>query len=124
MLYKLFFFLITPYLPRSNILTCWRSRANQITTTCKLQEITQDRRSVRAACYRRYEGDKVGCAGEQAFVVDAFLFFHQTLVLLTSVPLVLSLAPPWKDRLLVKMWVPLSKAKLLCPLFQEVLLVI
>ncbi|MNW10096.1 hypothetical protein D3C71_2072350 [compost metagenome] len=52
------------------------------------------------------------------------LFFHQTLVLDTSVPLVLSLELPAKLRLLVNTWVPESKAKLLWPLLQEVLLVI
>ena len=63
------------HLPRSNILPSWRSRPNQITATRKLQEIAQERCSIRATRYRRYEGDKVGCAGEQAFVVDAFFVF-------------------------------------------------
>ncbi|MNI87174.1 hypothetical protein D3C73_1443500 [compost metagenome] len=51
------------------------------------------------------------------------LLFHQTFVLETSVPLVLSLDVPAKLRLFVNTWVPESKAKLLCPLLHEVLLV-
>src|SRR5215475_7126270 len=50
-------------------------------------------------------------------------FIHRQLVLATSVPLILSLAPLWKDRLLVKMWVPESNLMLDWALFNDVLLV-
>jgi len=63
------------HLSRPNIRSGWRTRANQITTCSKLQEIAQNWRSVAAAGHRRHEGDKVGCAREQAFVVHALFVF-------------------------------------------------
>src|SRR5215475_9405960 len=50
-------------------------------------------------------------------------FFHQQLVLETSVPLVWSLLVPWKDRLLVKTWVPVSNLMFSSPLLNDVQLV-
>src|SRR5215510_2955239 len=49
-------------------------------------------------------------------------FFHQQLVLDTSVPVVWSLLVPWKDRLLVKTWVPVSNLMFSSPLSNDVLL--
>src|SRR5215510_2116893 len=49
-------------------------------------------------------------------------FFHQQLVLETSVPVVWSLLVPWKERLLVKTWVPLSNLMFSSPLSHDVLL--
>src|SRR5215510_9952651 len=50
-------------------------------------------------------------------------FFHQQLVLETSVPVVWSLFVPWKERLLVKTWVPVSNLMFSSPLLNEVQLV-
>src|SRR6266511_875470 len=50
-------------------------------------------------------------------------FFHQQLVLETSVPVVWSLLVPWKERLLVKTCVPVSNLMFSWPLFNDVLLV-
>src|SRR5215470_1098033 len=50
-------------------------------------------------------------------------FFHQQLVLETSVPVVWSLLVPWKDRLLVKTWVPVSNLMFSSPLLNDVQLV-
>ncbi|MNF11972.1 hypothetical protein D3C80_2133270 [compost metagenome] len=56
---------------------------------------------------------KSAALANNPFAFVLLLFFHQTFVPDTSVPLVLSLEPPLNERLFVNICVPRSKAKLL-----------